>query len=226
MPLQQPVGHEVASHTHVLLEHRCPTAQVAPVPHRQVPLPQLFARVESQVLQAAPPWPQALTSGAATQVVPEQQPVGQVVESHTQLPLTQCKLEPQPAWVPQRQLPVLQLSAFVVSQVVQLAPLTPHCEVVGGVTQLVPAQQPVEQDEESQTHALFEHRWPTLHAAPVPHRQEPLPQLFARKVLQAVHDAPLVPHCVVVAGVTQVAPAQQPVAQVVESHTQALFRHR
>ena len=49
VPLQQPVGHELASHRHTPLKHRWPTLQAAVVPQRQVPFPQLFASRLSQV---------------------------------------------------------------------------------------------------------------------------------------------------------------------------------
>jgi hypothetical protein len=158
VPLQQPVRQEVASHVHALLTHRWPTPHGAPVPQRHVPSPQLFARVVLQVVHAAPPSPQLLTSVTVTHVVPEQQPEGQVVASHTQLPRTQCKVEPQAEPLPQRQPPVLQLSALAVSHVPQLAPEVPHCEVVPGATQVVPEQQPVGHDVESHTQALLKHR--------------------------------------------------------------------
>ena len=48
-PAQQPCGHEVESQTHTLLKQREPEPHCAVVPQRQVPLPQLLARVESQV---------------------------------------------------------------------------------------------------------------------------------------------------------------------------------
>lgn len=69
-PAQQPVGHVVASHTHWLLKQRCPVVHAGPVPHRQLPVPQLFATVGSHAVHAAPWVPHALGDGADTQVVP------------------------------------------------------------------------------------------------------------------------------------------------------------
>lgn len=51
-----------------------------------------------------------------------------------------------------------QLSERVRSQLVHVAPLVPHCEGVPGETQLVPLQQPVAHETESQTHAPLKHR--------------------------------------------------------------------
>jgi hypothetical protein len=223
--LQQPVAHDVASHTHALFKHRWPTAHEAPVPQRQVPSPQLFALVVLQLVHAAPVCPHVFTSVNVTHVVPEQHPVGHVVTSHTQLPLTQCKFDAHTLPVPHRQLPVLQLSAFAVSQVPQAPPAVPHCDVVPGATQTPPAQHPVGHDVASHTHALFKHRCPTPHAAAVPHRQLPSPQLFALVALQAVQVAPLTPHWLVVGVATQALPTQHPVAHEVASHTHAPATH-
>jgi hypothetical protein len=41
--LQQPVGHEVASHTHAPPTHRWPRLHALPAPHMQVPLVHVFA---------------------------------------------------------------------------------------------------------------------------------------------------------------------------------------
>lgn len=65
---------------------------------------------------------------------------------------------PQAAEAPHLQLPPLQLSAFVVSQVVQEAPVVPHEAVVGGETQVVPLQQPLGQLAALQTQAPLAQR--------------------------------------------------------------------
>lgn len=70
VPLQQPSKQLVASHTHWLLKQRCPVEHAGPVPHRQLPVPQLFATVGSHAVHAAPWVPHALGDGADTQVVP------------------------------------------------------------------------------------------------------------------------------------------------------------
>jgi hypothetical protein len=43
------------------------------------------------------------------------------------------------------------------AQATQAAPLVPHWDVVAGLTQVVPLQQPAGQDVASQTQALFLH---------------------------------------------------------------------
>ena len=73
LPLQQPVGHEVASHTHspVALLHSCPDkhpAQVAPpAPHE--------------------PFDSEAYAWQVPLVPPLQQPLGQVLPSHEQTPV-------------------------------------------------------------------------------------------------------------------------------------------
>jgi len=47
--VQQPCEQLVESHTQLLLKQRWPVPHCAEVPQRQVPFPQLFARVRSQV---------------------------------------------------------------------------------------------------------------------------------------------------------------------------------
>jgi hypothetical protein len=79
--------------------------------------------------------------------------------------------------VPQRQPEDPQLSARV-SQAAHAPPATPHWETEP-VEQVLPAQQPEVQDVESHTHWLLKQRVPAPHAAPVPQRQAPPPQLLA-----------------------------------------------
>lgn len=50
---------------------------------------------EGQVWQALPPDPHVVASVPVTQVLPEQQPTGQEVGVHWQLPRTHCWLGPQ-----------------------------------------------------------------------------------------------------------------------------------
>ena len=61
-PWQQPAAQEVASQTHAPFEHRCPSWQAGPPPHRQLPITaQVSALLMSQIAHAAPPVPQVLT---------------------------------------------------------------------------------------------------------------------------------------------------------------------
>jgi hypothetical protein len=111
--------------THVPLTHCCPAAHAAPVvPHTHAPLEQLSA-VVSQTTQAAPPVPHVLSEDV-WQVLFWQQPVGQLVALHTQVPLTHCCPTAQAApVVPHTHCPLAQVSA-VIPQARQVAPEVPH----------------------------------------------------------------------------------------------------
>ena len=197
-PWQQPVGHDVASQTQAPREQRCPAEQAAPGPQWHAPPAQLSAFVASHDAQAAPPAPQVLALGAL-QVVPEQQPFGQEVASHTQAPPTQRWPAPHAAPGPQWQPPPMQLSAFVASQAVHAPPAAPQVARLAGL-QVVPEQQPPGQLVASQP------------------EQAPLVQVPDG---QPWHAAPPEPQAEVVVPLWQTLPAQQPVGQEVGSHTQA-----
>ncbi len=85
MPMQQPLAHDVASHTHRPPTHRWPPAQAGPEPQPQLPSAHESLRSRLHEVQAPPTIPQ-LDSDMALQVVPAQQPPGQEVASQTQLP--------------------------------------------------------------------------------------------------------------------------------------------
>ncbi len=174
--------------------HCSPLVQAEATPQRQPVGPQLFAVNELQAAHCAPGAPHWLMDVAVTQVVPLQQPVGQVVASHTHCPLTQRSDAPQTAPVPQRQPLEEQVSARAGSHAVQAAPPVPHSDRVPGERHAVPLQQPEEHEDESQTHWLLRQREPALHAGPVPHLHPVEPQLFASVRLQLTHWAPPVPH--------------------------------
>ena len=103
-PAQQPVGHEVPSHTQVLATQRWPCAQVAPVPHRQSPAAEQLSERASHATQLAPALPQVVTE-RFEQVVPVQQPLGHEVASQAQAPLTQRWPVPQAGPAPHEQEP-------------------------------------------------------------------------------------------------------------------------
>jgi hypothetical protein len=63
LPAQQPVAHDVASHTQAPPTQRWPTLHAAPTPHWQPPAAQLSARVVSQVAQPPPAVPQDVVDG-------------------------------------------------------------------------------------------------------------------------------------------------------------------
>jgi hypothetical protein len=81
-----------------------------------------------------------------------------------------------------------------------------------------PAQQPVGQDVESQTHAPATHRCPVEHAGAAPHRQfPPAAQESAVTLLHARHAEPPEPQLATDAAV-HTAPLQQPLGQLTPSH--------
>ncbi len=134
--------------------------------------------------------------------------------SQTQLPFTHRWPGAQGGFEPQRQAPVLQLSALVALHVPQAAPPVPQLEVVFPARQLLPEQQP-EQDVASQMQAPPTHRWPMAHEGLAPQLHAPaVEQLSARVASQAMQAAPPVPH-VDKAGVRHALPEQQPVGQFV-----------
>jgi hypothetical protein len=109
-----------------VLKHTCPRPLVA------------------QLAQATPPVPQAVLLVPATQVVPLQQPVGQLVAVQAQAPFTHAwpATQGDPV-VPQTHLPPVQVSA-VLPQLMQVPPLAPQALALVVATQVLPLQQPVQ----------------------------------------------------------------------------------
>lgn len=138
VPLQQPDGQDDASHTQVLLKQRVPSPHAGPVPHRQEPVPQLFARVGSQLAHRAPFDPHAAAVGAVTQVPPAQQQLGHEVASHTHMLPEHLEPGAHAELVPQRQRPVSQLSALPAAHVAHVAPPLPQVVVDTAVMHALP----------------------------------------------------------------------------------------
>jgi hypothetical protein len=156
----------------------------------------------AQLAQATPPVPQAVVLVPATQVVPLQQPLGQLVLSQTHAPFTQCWPAAQAEPVaPQTHAPLVQVSA-VIPQLTQTRPLEPHAVRVFPATQVPLEQQPPLQGLVV-LHA--EVQTPLLHASSVGQSVSELqPQTPLAKhtwpaplVVQLTHAAPLVPQVVV-----------------------------
>ncbi len=151
-PAQQPLGHDVASHTQRPPAQRCPSAHAGWPPHVHVPADEHASEVEAwHATHAAPLMPHAVSPVADWQVLPTQHP------AHCP-----AQLEQAPAW---------QVSP--VGHALHAAPPTPHA--VGSVPaeQMAPSQHPVGHDVASQTHAPPEHRCPAPHAALLPHVHAP-----------------------------------------------------
>lgn len=214
-PEQQPVGHDVASHTQAPAPlQRWPAAHGAPPPHRHWPLGQALA-VEPQGTQTSPFEPQAPALFPARQLLALQQPEGHDVESQTQLPLTHRWPEPHAGLLPQRQPPLLQVSVLPAHDR-QAPPLVPQAPADVPGMQLLPLQQPVGHELGSQTHEPVEQLWPTAQAAPLPQRQAPAGEQLLANVESQVWQAPPSAPQLVSEGVVQIPFRQQPFAQFEE----------
>jgi len=147
LPWQQPVEHDVASHTHEPEAQRWPDSHAAPVPHAHEPSAAHRSERASHAMQPTPPVPHALAVVGRTHVAPEQQPSAHVLAlqlAHTPL------MQPSPP-----------------GQVAHSAPPVPHALDALPGWQVVPVQQPLH-DSASQTHAPETQCCPAPHAAPVP----------------------------------------------------------
>lgn len=193
-PLQQPLGHDVASHTQAPETQRCPAPHAAPVPHAQLPPTHASARSGSHEMQALPASPHAITLGAL-HVLPLQQPVGQLAAHPAHAPALHADA-PHDSHAP---------------------PPAPHAALLVPVWQTLPAQHPVH-DVGSQTHAPPTQRWPSAHAPPAPHRHTPPAQPSVVTGSHALHVPPVGPQVVNESG-SQTSPLQHPEHEV-GSHTQ------
>jgi hypothetical protein len=143
---QQPVGHDVPSHTQALeVLQRCPAAHAAPAPHPHWPdARHVLLVVVEQFWHALPLTPQLPVVLGLTHAPPMQHPAGHDVASHTQVPPAQRWPTAQGSDVPHLHWPLVQRLARVASHVVQALPLVPHCES-DGVVQVDPLQHPLMQ---------------------------------------------------------------------------------
>ena len=134
-----------------------------------MPLLQVFASVALHARQVPPFGPQFAAVGGDTQVLPLQQPFGQLAALHTQLPLTHCWPAPHSAPAPQWQVPfAAQLSPPCAVQFAHAPPFAPQLAAFGGVTHELPLQQPDAHAVELHWHTPPTHCWPVAHAAPLP----------------------------------------------------------
>jgi len=198
LPAQQPLAHDVASHTHAPEAQRWPDAHGDPVPHAHAPLAQRSERA-SHAMQAVPPDPHVLTDDAE-HVLPLQHPLAQLVA----LQLVHAP--------PTHESPALHVA--------QAAPPAPHAARLLPGVQVSPLQQPAH-ELASHTHAPDAQCWPVPHAAPDPQVQLPLAsQVSLVRASHAWHAPPPVPHAVALIAV-HVVPMQHPLAHEVASHTHA-----
>lgn len=143
-PAQQPPEHETVSQTHWLLKQRCPVPHAGPAPHAHEPAAQLFALVRSHAWHEVPAVPQMDVESVVTHAFPLQHPPAHETASQTHTLLAQRVPTPQGPLVPQRQLPVSQLSVRALSQVTQALAEAPQALVEIATTQVVPWQQPLQ----------------------------------------------------------------------------------
>jgi len=130
---QQPLGQSVGLHP-----EQVPDTHIWPV---------------GQAWQATPPVPQ-VWSLEVLQVVPEQQPLPQLIASQTQAPFRQrCPATHKLPPGPQLQAPATHRSARVVLQASQVLPGGPHSETLVAMMHWLAAQQPPVQLLELQTQA-------------------------------------------------------------------------
>jgi hypothetical protein len=191
-PLQQPLGHEVASHTQAPPTQRCPLVHTWPlVPHTHAPPAHRSAVAGSHAEHTEPFAPHASTDGEL-QLLPLQQPFGH-----------ESALQPLHA-------PAAQLCPL--AQVWHAAP--PEPQAIGvGARQTSPAQQPFGHDMPSQMQTPLAQCWPAAHGAPPPQLQAPAVQPSAAIASQARQVLPAAPHALT-DGARQAEPLQQPVVQV------------
>lgn len=199
LPLQQPLGHEVALHTHPFPVHCWPTAHCDPPLHVHPPAVHPLAIVVSHVVQAPPPAPQLVTEGTS-HVDPEQQPDAHVCAHDWHTPLTH---ESPPG------------------HAAHAAPFVPHEEGDSDWygTHVVPLQQPAEHELPSHTHLPPTHSCPEPQAWPVP--QVHTPAVHASPEGHAAQAAPPVPQKVDVSEESgrHVLPLQQPLGHEVALQT-------
>lgn len=171
---QQPVGQEIASHTHAPETQRRPLLQAGALPQVHAPAAeQRSAVVESHATQVPPPTPQ-LAAEMVLQAPFAQQPLGHDVALHTHVPLTQVVPGPHAGPVPQRHAPLTASQALAAgsAQAAQAAPPVPQALADGGL-HTPPAQQPLGHDCALHTHAPATQALPLAQARLEPQRHSP-----------------------------------------------------
>ena len=127
---QQPL-QLMASHTHCPFMQRWPALHAAPTPQRQLPAAQVSESWAPHARQTLPPVPQLDTDGGMHWLLNAQQPAGQLIASHTQVPLAHRWPIAHAPLLPQAQAPPTQPLARTGSQAVQAPPPTPQLAALG-----------------------------------------------------------------------------------------------
>jgi hypothetical protein len=189
---------------------------------------QLSVIVGSQVVHEPPPAPHAMTPIVVTHVWPEQQPSGQDVPSHMQLPPEQrCPLT-HPVAPLHVQSPAVEQPLPLVPHTVHAPPSVPQLPATWGMHWL-PEQHPSGHDAALHSHVPAApdptHAWPCGHALPFPHAHCPVDAEHPLALTpQVVHEPPLTPQATT-EGVVHVCPEQHPLGHVVSlqsAHAPAL----
>jgi hypothetical protein len=212
LPEQQPVGHDVPSHTHEPLRQRCPVTHAAPLPQLHSPaVEHESASAAVHALHVVPAAPQA-DSESVVHTPWVQHPAGHDVASQRQTPCAQCRPGAQGAPAPHAQVPVAsQVSASKESHAKHDEPAGAH-SVSERVSHVVPWQQPSGHDIASHTH------WPPMHRCPATQAALP-PQVHVPPVEEhpsafvashAMQTLPPAPHVATLGGVWQSSPVQHP----------------
>lgn len=177
--------------------HCSPGAHGGFEPHSQAPAEEQLSAVTSQTVQAPAAGPQTGKTGAMTQALFEQQPVGHEFASHVHTVFTHSVPLPHAAAPPQVQAPALQPSADEPHEL-HVAPPVPHSLLVGDDTQVEPLQHPL-------GHVA------SVQAGHTPALQAP--------GAQSSHSPPAEPHALSALPGWQVLFAQQPVGHELASQT-------
>jgi hypothetical protein len=180
-------------------------------------VPEQPSPVLPHVWHVCPSTAHARPVGGSVHTFPVQQPAAHDVGVHSHEPFMHTCPATQAAPAPHRQPPEgEQLSASPDGHVVHMLPSVPQLPGLG-VTQLPLLQHPLGQDAELHTHCPLTHCWPGEHAAPPPQLQAPAVHPSATKAVHDVHALPEMPQ-VPGDGASQLAPAQQPDAQLAAVH--------
>lgn len=156
-----------------------------------------------------------VSSDRGLHVRPSQHPSGHEAPSQMHAPSEQRWPDPQAGPLPHAHSPLVeQLSASAVSQGLQVSPAAAQA-VADRVWQVLLLQQPLAHEIASQMQLPSAQRWPAAQAAFAAQAQAPLAeQLSARSGSQPTQTRPPLPHAERVGGEVQVAPEQQPPAQL------------
>jgi hypothetical protein len=136
LPLQQPVGHDLALHTHCPPAHTCPVPHTPPLPQAHAPAGEHVSAFAPHFWQEAPLVPQAAVDGVS-HTLPLQQPAGHDVELQTHCPPAHAWPAAHAGPAPHVQLPAVQPSDPRAEHCMHVAPPMPQlpCD---GVVQVVP----------------------------------------------------------------------------------------